>query len=127
MQKLEYKLKFEDIFVDDITLREFYLLYTRTAILRAELSKALEMVDSAMRLPSVCKDLFYRSECSFLKGTCLMYQGKLQQAEMYAQYAREEAQKVGMRNRYSRRNSCLLWRVCPAGTIFFLYTGYPDS
>ena len=27
--------------------------------------------------------------------------------------------KVGMRNRYSRRNSCLLWRVCPAGTIFF--------
>lgn len=127
LQKLEYKLKFEDIFVDDITLREFYLLYTRTAILRAELSKALEMVDSAMRLPSVRKDLFYRSECSFLKGTCLMYQGKLQQAEMYAQYAREEAQKVGMRNRYSRRNSCLLWRVCPAGTIFFLYTGYPDS
>lgn len=127
MQKLEYKLKFEDIFVDDITLREFYLLYTRTAILRAELSKALEMVDSAMRLPSVRKDLFYRSECSFLKGTCLMYQGKLQQAEMYAQYAREEAQKVGMRNRYSRRNCCLLWRVCPAGTIFFLYTGYPDS
>ena len=49
--------------------REFYLLYTRTAILRAELSKALEMVDSAMRLPSVRKDLFYRSECSFLKGT----------------------------------------------------------
>lgn len=127
LQKLEYKLKFEDIFVDDITLREFYLLYTRTAILRAELSKALEMVDSAMRLPSVRKDLFYRSECSFLKGTCLMYQGKLQQAEIYAQYAREEAQKVGMRNRYSRRNSCLLWRVCPAGTIFFLYTGYPDS
>ena len=41
------------------------------------------------------KDLFYRSECSFLKGTCLMYQGKLQQAEMYAQYAREEAQKSG--------------------------------
>lgn len=65
LQKLEYKLKFEDIFVDDITLREFYLLYTRTAILRAELSKALEMVDSAMRLPSVRKDLFYRSECSF--------------------------------------------------------------
>lgn len=95
MQKLEYKLKFEDIFVDDITLREFYLLYTRTAILRAELSKALEMVDSAMRLPSVRKDLFYRSECSFLKGTCLMYQGKLQQAEMYAQYALEEAQKSG--------------------------------
>lgn len=95
LQKLEYKLKFEDIFVDDITLREFYLLYTRTAILRAELSKALEMVDSAMRLPSVRKDLFYRSECSFLKGTCLMYQGKLQQAEMYAQYAREEAQKSG--------------------------------
>ncbi len=50
LQKLEYKLKFEDIFVDDITLREFYLLYTRTAILRAELSKALEMVDSAMRV-----------------------------------------------------------------------------
>ena len=24
-----------------------------------------------------------------------------------------------MRNRYSRRNSCLLWRVCPAGTIIF--------
>ena len=70
-------------------------MYTRTAILRAELSKALEMVDSAMRLPSVRKDLFYRSECSFLKGTCLMYQGKLQQAEMYAQYAREEAQKSG--------------------------------
>ena len=80
--------------MDDITLREFYLLYTRTAILRAELSKALEMVDSAMRLPSVRKDLFYRSECSFLKGTCLMYQGKLQQAEMYAQYAREEAQMI---------------------------------
>ncbi len=26
LQKLEYKLKFEDIFVDDITLREFYTI-----------------------------------------------------------------------------------------------------
>lgn len=95
LQKLEYKLKFEDIFIEEVTLRNFYLLYTRTAIMRAELSKALEMVDSAMRLPSVRKDLFYRSECAFLKGTCLMYQGKLQQAEMYAQYAKEEAEKRG--------------------------------
>lgn len=95
LQKLEYKLKFEDIFIEEVTLRNFYLLYTRTAIMRAELSKALEMVDSAMRLPSVRKDLFYRSECAFLKGTCLMYQGKLQQAEMYAQYAKEEAEKSG--------------------------------
>ncbi len=67
-RNLNINLNLKIFFVDDITLREFYLLYTRTAILRAELSKALEIVDSAMRLPSVCKDLFYRSECSFFKG-----------------------------------------------------------
>ena len=34
--------------------------------------------------------------------------------------------KVGMRNRYSRRNSCLLWRVCPAGyNIFFCIQDIP--
>lgn len=58
LQKLEYKLKFEDIFIEEVTLRNFYLLYTRTAIMRAELSKALEMVDSAMRLPSIRKICF---------------------------------------------------------------------
>lgn len=46
-----------------------------------------------------------------------MYQGKLQQAEMYAQYAKEEAEKAGTKNRYLKQNFYRLWRGCPAGII----------
>ena len=93
LQDLEFKLKFEDIEIDEETQRDFYILYTQTSIFSAELSKAIEMIDHAMRMPGVRKNHKDRSRCAFLKGTCLMYQGKLEQAEMYAQYAKEEAQK----------------------------------
>ena len=93
LQDLEFKLKFEDIEIDEETQRDFYILYTQTSIFSAELSKAIEMIDHAMRMPVVRKNHKDRSRCAFLKGTCLMYQGKLEQAEMYAQYAKEEAQK----------------------------------
>lgn len=91
LQDLEFKLKFEDVKIDEETLRDFYMLYTQTSILLAELSKAIEMIDHAMRMPVVRREHKDRSRCAFLKGTCLMYQGKLEQAEMYAQYAKEEA------------------------------------
>ena len=93
LQDLEFKLKFEDIEINEETQRDFYILYTQTSIFSAELSKAIEMIDHAMRMPVVRKNHKDRSRCAFLKGTCLMYQGKLEQAEMYAQYAKEEAQK----------------------------------
>ena len=98
LQEIEYKLKFEDMVLDDETCRDFYLLYARVSILLGDLSKVLEMVEGAFRLPVVKKNWAYRSECAILKGTCLMYQGKLDKAENYARLAKEEAEKSGDEN-----------------------------
>ena len=128
LQKLEYKLKFEDIFVDDITLREFYLLYTRTAILRAELSKALEMVDSAMRLPSVRKDLFYRSECSFFKGNVPDVSGQTATGGNVCTVCPGGSTKSGNEKQiFKAELLSVMARMSGWYNIFFLYTGYPDS
>ena len=95
LQQMEYKLKFEDVPIDNETLRDFYMMYAKTSILLAELSKALEMVDEALRMPIVIQSPKDYSECFFLKGTSLMYQGKLDRAEKYARFSCAEAEKSG--------------------------------
>lgn len=98
LQDIEYKLKFEDVRIEDEILRKYYMLYARNSILLAELSKALEMVNCALQLEMVQESHSYMCECSYLKGTCLMYQGKLQQADKYARQSCHEAELAGDEN-----------------------------
>lgn len=94
-QETEHKMKFEDAPMDNDTKRAFYLLYAQNSILLGEVVKALEIVSEALRVLVQGEDHLYRSECAFLKATCLMYQGKLEKAEKYAKRAHEEAMAVG--------------------------------
>lgn len=94
-QDVEYKIKFEDVPMDDTTKREFYLLYAHNSILLGEISKALEVVSEALRIPRQGEDHLYRFECAFLKATGLMYQSKLDKAEKYAKRAYTEAVAAG--------------------------------
>ena len=95
LQDIECKIKFEDVRIDEGTLCKYYVLYTYNSILLAELSKALEMVNYALQQEMVQKSHSYMCECYYLKGTCLMYQGKLQMAEKYAKQSRHEAKLTG--------------------------------
>ena len=94
-QKVEQKLKFEDASMDDAVKHEYYILYARNSILLGELSKALEMVSEAAKITQDRREHFYRWECNYLKATGFMYQGKLEEAEMYASLAKKEAEEYG--------------------------------
>ena len=94
-QETEHKIAFEDAPMEDEIKRDFYLLYAHTSILLAELSKALELVDKIQRMDLADENHFYRMQCAYLKASCLMYQGKLEQADIYAREAYEEAGSYG--------------------------------
>lgn len=90
-QEIEHKIAFEDAPMEENIRRDFYLLYAHTAVLLAELSKTLDLVDRIEKMKLPDEDHFYHMQCAFLKATCLMYQGKLDQAEMHAKNACVEA------------------------------------
>lgn len=94
-QQIEHKIAFEEEPIEEEIQRDFYLLYAHTSVLLAELPKALELVDKVERLQLPDEDRFYHMQCAFLKATCLMYQGKLDQADSYAKEACEEAKAGG--------------------------------
>lgn len=83
-REVEYQIKFEDARMKNASRRAFYLLYAKTSILLGELSKALELLTEAKNLIPAEYEFKYRAELDFLRGTCYMYQGKLDRAERYA-------------------------------------------
>ncbi|WP_455720885.1 diguanylate cyclase [Agathobacter sp.] len=90
-QNIEHRIKFEDARMDDDCRRQFYMLYARISILLGELSKALELIKEYKTLiPEPDKDL-YLSQYYFMKGTCYMYQGKLEKAEKCSYSAHDHA------------------------------------
>lgn len=83
-QDIEHKIKFEDARIDDECKRQFYMLYAHTSILLGELSKAIELIKEYKTIiPNSGKES-YLSQYYFMKGTCYMYQGKLEKAEKCA-------------------------------------------
>ena len=77
---IEHKIKFEDAWIDEKSLRRFYLIYARTSVLLGEMSKAIELTNEYKALIPESDSEHYFSIYYFMKGTCYMYQGKLEKA-----------------------------------------------
>ena len=94
-REVENKMKFEDAKMNNASKCVFYLLYARTSILLGELSKALELITEAGKMIPMGNEFRFRAQLDFLRGTCYMYQGKLDRAERYADRAYEHAVQSG--------------------------------
>lgn len=90
-QNIEHKIRFEDAHMVDECRREFYMLYARTSILLGELSKAIELIKEYKTLIPENDKEAYLSQYYFMKGTCYMYQGKLEKAEKCSYSAHDYA------------------------------------
>lgn len=88
---IEHKIKFEDAWIDEKSLRRFYLIYARTSVLLGEMSKAIELTNEYKALIPESDSEHYFSIYYFMKGTCYMYQGKLEKAEGCAKKAYDYA------------------------------------
>ena len=88
---IEHKLKFEDAWIDEKSLRRFYMVYARTSVLLGEMSKAIELTNEYKALIPKNDSEHYLSLYYFMKGTCYMYQGKLEKAENCAKSAYDYA------------------------------------
>jgi hypothetical protein len=73
---IEHKLKFEDAWIDEKSLRRFYMVYARTSVLLGEMSKAIELTNEYKALIPKNDSEHYLSLYYFMKGTCYMYLGK---------------------------------------------------
>ena len=88
---IEHKIKFEDAWIDEKSLKRFYMVYARTSVLLGELSKALELTNEYRALIQEKNSEHDFSLFYFMKGTCYMYQGKLDKAEVCAKKAYDYA------------------------------------
>lgn len=88
---IEHKIKFEDAWIDEKSLRRFYFIYARTSVLLGEMSKAIELTNEYKALIPESDSEHYFSIYYFMKGTCYMYQGKLEKAEGCAKKAYDYA------------------------------------
>ena len=88
---IEHKLKFEDAWIDEKSLRRFYMVYARTSVLLGEMSKAIELTNEYKALIPENDSEHYLSLYYFMKGTCYMYQGKLEKAGNSAKSAYDYA------------------------------------
>lgn len=88
---IEHKLKFEDAWIDEKSLRRFYMVYARTSVLLGEMSKAIELTNEFKALIPENDSEHYLSLYYFMKGTCYMYQGKLEKAGNSAKSAYDYA------------------------------------
>ena len=78
---IEHKLKFEDAWIDEKSLRRFYRVYARTSVLLGEMSKAIELTNEYKALIPENDSEHYLSLYYFMKGTCYMYQASLRRPE----------------------------------------------
>ena len=88
---IEHKIKFEDAWIDEKSLKRFYTVYARTSVLLGELSKALELTNEYRALIQEKNGEHDLSLFYFMKSTCYMYQGKLDKAEVCAKKAYDYA------------------------------------
>ena len=80
-----------DAWIDEKSLRRFYMVYARTSVLLGEMSKAIELTNEYKALIPENDSEHYLSLYYFMKGTCYMYQGKLEKAGNSAKSAYDYA------------------------------------
>ena len=115
---IEHKLKFEDAWIDEKSLRRFYMVYARTSVLLGEMSKAIELTNEYKALIPENDSEHYLSLYYFMKGTCYMYQGKLEKAENCAKSAYDYAVLAEDDTLIFKAEILSVMIRCQAGTIY---------
>lgn len=93
--EIERQIKFEEAKMPDSVKLSLYFMHIQVAILLGDLSKALDIIEDVSKLHVPDKMHMMKYQISMDLATCYMYQGKLDQAEHYAEEARIEAEKGG--------------------------------
>lgn len=93
--EIERQIKFEEAKMPDGVKLSLYFMHTQVAILLGDLSKALDIIEDISKLEVLGRESIITYQCSLDLATCYMYQGKLEQAERYAEVARQEAERIG--------------------------------
>lgn len=91
---IEKHIKFEEAKIPDDVKLSVYFMHIEVAILRGDLSKALDILEDISRLHVLGKEDYIAYQSSLDLATCYMYQGKLDLAEYYAEIARQVAEKL---------------------------------
>lgn len=94
-ERIEKKIKFEEIAVSDGVKMSLYLMHVQVSILLKDFSKALDIVEDIAKLNVPEREQMVDYLCAYYIATCYMYQGKLDVANSYALQAQKEAEKIG--------------------------------
>ena len=118
--EIERQIKFEEAKLPAGVMLSLYFMHTQVAILRGDLSRALDIIEDISRLDVPGRESIITYQCSMDLATCYMYQGKLEQAYRYAEVAKAEAESIGQRE-YVFKAEVLLMRIKMSGwhNIFF--------
>lgn len=93
--EIERQIKFEEAKMPDGVKLSLYFMHTQVAILLGDLSKALDIIEDISKLEVPGRESIITYQCAMDLATCYMYQGKLEQAERYADVAKQEAENIG--------------------------------
>ncbi len=117
---IERQVKFEEAKLPEGVMLSLYFMHTQVAILRGDLSKALDIIEDISKLEVPGRESIITYQCSMDLATCYMYQGKLEQAQRYAEVAKAEAENIGQRE-YVFKAEVLMMRIKMSGwhNIFF--------
>ena len=92
---IERQIKFEDLKVLDSVKLSLYYMYVKVAILQADISKALDLIEDITQLKVDEQRQMIQYQCAYYRSMCYMYQGKLDMAQTYAEIAQELAKEIG--------------------------------
>ena len=118
--EIERQVKFEEAKLPEGVMLSLYFMHTQVAILRGDLSKALDIIEDISKLDVPGRESIITYQCSMDLATCYMYQGKLEQANSYAQVAKAEAESIGQ-SEFVFKAEVLMMRIKMSGwhNIFF--------
>ena len=118
--EMERQIKFEEARLPEGVMLSLLFMHTQVAILRGDLSKALDIIEDISKLDVPGRETIITYQCSMDLATCYMYQGKLDQAHRYAEVAKAEAESIGQRE-YVFKAEVLMMRIKMSGwhNIFF--------
>ena len=119
----ERQIKFEEVKIEDSLKLSLYFMHTRVAILLADMSKALDIIEDISKLRVPERENYINYQCSYDLATCYMYLGKLDLACKHARDAKEFALLIG-KDEFVFQSELLLLRAQMAGwhNIFFCVT-----
>lgn len=94
-ESIEKKIKFEEVRMADNVKLSLYLMHIQVSILLEDFSKALDIIEDITKLDVPERESMVNFQCSYNIATCYMYQGKLEEAQIYALQAKREAESIG--------------------------------